>query len=166
MDARDGTTWGAREGGSEAHKNITLLRTHYQAPPSVLPTHAMSAPFVARARLHVIGSTCRFAGVMPAPKPHSDRPGFDRLDRLNHVCRLTSDAAHLLVGAAAVTFSLRCVRASCLPPLRSCPGHVSSRSEAPWHASADAHSSCVPSATVCLLAWLTWTNVVSRARQL
>ena len=35
--------------------------------------------------------------------------------------------------------------------LRSCPGHVSSRSEAPWHASADAHSSCVPSATVCLL---------------
>ena len=117
----------------------------YQSPPSVLPTHAMSAPFVARARLHVIGSTCRFAGVMPAPKLHSDRPGFDRLDRLNHVCRLTSDAAHLLVSAAAVTFSLRYVRASCLPPLRSCPGHVSSRSEAPWHASADAHSSCVPS---------------------
>ena len=80
--------------------------------------------------------------------------------------RLTSDAAHLLVDAAAVTFSLRYVRASCLPPLRSCPGHVSSRSEAPWHASADAHSSCVPSATVCLLVWLTWTNVVSRARQL
>ena len=111
----------------------------------------MSAPSMARARPHVIGSTCRFAGVMPAPKPHSDRPGFDRLDRLNHVCRLTSDAAHLLVGAAAVTFSLRYVRASCLPPLRSCPGHVSSRLEAPWHASADAHSSCVPSATVCLL---------------
>ena len=111
----------------------------------------MSAPSIARARPHVIGSTCRFAGVMPAPKPHSDRPGFDRLDRLNHVCRLTSDAAHLLVGAAAVTFSLRYVRASCLPPLRSCPGHVSSRSEAPWHASADAHPACVPSATVCLL---------------
>ena len=70
-------------------------------------------------------------------------------------CRLTSDAAHLLVGAAAVTFRLRYVRASCLPPLSSCPDHISSRSEAPWHASADAHSSCVPSTTVCLLVWLT-----------
>ena len=111
----------------------------------------MSAPSMARARLHVIGSSCRFTGVMPAPKPHSDKPGLDRLDRLCHVCRLTSDAAHLLVGAAAVTFSLRYVRASCLPPLRSCPDHVSSRSEAPWHASADAHPACVPLATVCLL---------------
>ena len=115
----------------------------------------MSAPSMARARLHIIGSSCRFAGVMPAPKPHSGKPGFDRRDRLCHGCRLTSDAAHLLVGAAAVTFSFRYVRASCLPPLRSCPGHVSSRSEAPWHASADAHSSCVPSTTVCLLVWLT-----------
>ncbi|MDC0525612.1 hypothetical protein OAO87_01340 [bacterium] len=111
----------------------------------------MSAPSKARARLHVIVSTCHFAGVMPAPKPHSDRLGFDRLDRSCHGCRLTSDAAHLLVGAAAVTFSLRCVRASCLPSLRSCPDHVSSRSEAPWYASADAHSSCVPLASMCLL---------------
>ena len=126
----------------------------------------MSAPSIARARPHVIGSTCRFAGVMPAPKPHSDRPGFDRLGRSCHGCRLTSDAAHLLVGAAAVTFSLRYVRASCLPPLRSCPDHVSSRSEAPWHASADAHSSCVPLATCASPCALTWTNVVSRARQL
>ena len=99
----------------------------------------MSAPSIARARPHVIGSTCRLAGVMPAPNPHSDRPGFDRLGRSCHECRLTSDAAHLLVGAVAVTFSLRYVRASCLPPLRSCPDHVSSRSEAPLHASADAH---------------------------
>ena len=103
----------------------------------------MSAPSVARARLYVIGSSCRFAGVMPAPKAHSDKPGFDRLDRLCHGCRLTSDATHLLVGAAAVTFSLRYVRASCLPPLSSCPDHVSSRSEAPWHVSADTHPSCV-----------------------
>ena len=108
----------------------------------------MSAPSMARDHLHVIGSSCRFAGVMPAPKPHSDRPCFDRRDRSSHGCRLTTDAAHLLVGAAAVTFSLRYVRASCLPPLRSCPGHVSSRSEAPWHASADAHSCCVPAAAV------------------
>ena len=126
----------------------------------------MSAPSSARARPHVIGSTCRFAGVMPAPKPNSDRPGFDRLDRLCHGCRLTSDAAHLFVGAAAVTFRLRYVRASCLPPLSSCPDHVSSRSEAPWHASADAHSSCVPLATCASPCALTWTNVVSRARQL
>ena len=126
----------------------------------------MSAPSMARARPHVIGSTCRFAGVMPAPKPHSDRPGFDRLGRSCHGCRLTSDAAHLFVGAAAVTFRLRYVRASCLPPLSSCPDHVSSRSEAPWHASADAHSSCVPLATCASPCALTWTNVVSRARQL
>ena len=111
----------------------------------------MSAPSMARARLHVIGSTCRFTGVMPAPKPHSDKPGFDRLDRSSHGCRLTTDAAHLLVGAAEVTFSLRYVRASCLPPPSSRPDHVSKRSEALWHASADAHSACVPSATVCLL---------------
>ena len=111
----------------------------------------MSAPSVARDRLHVIGSSCRFAGVMHAPKPHSERPGFDRFDRSCHGCRLTSNAARLLVSAAAVTFSLRYVRASCLPPLRSCPDHVSSRSEAPWHVPSDAHSSCVPSATVCLL---------------
>ena len=111
----------------------------------------MSAPSMARARLHVIGSSCRFTGVMPAPKPHSDKPGFDRLDRSSHGCRLTTDAAHLLVGAAEVTFSLRYVRASCLPPPSSRPDHVSKRSEALWHASADAHSACVPSATVCLL---------------
>ena len=111
----------------------------------------MSAPSMARARLHVIGSTCRFTGVMPAPKPHSDKPGFDRLDRSSHGCRLTTDAAHLLVGAAEMTFSLRYVRASCLPPPSSRPDHVSKRSEALWHASADAHSACVPSATVCLL---------------
>ena len=79
---------------------------------------------------------------------------------------MTTDAAHLLVGAAEVTFSLRYVRASCLPPPSSRPDHVSKRSEALWHASADAHSACVPSATVCLLVWLTWTNVMSRARQL
>ena len=111
----------------------------------------MSAPSIARARPHVIGSTCRLAVVMPAPNPHSDRPGFDRLGRSCHECRLTSDAAHLLVSAVVVTFSLRYVRASCMLSLSSCPDHVSKQSEAPWHVSSDAHSSCVPSATVCLL---------------
>ena len=72
----------------------------------------MSAPSMARDRLHVIGSSCRFAGVMPAPKPHSDRPDLDRLDHSCHGCRLTTDAARLLVGAAEVSVSLRHVRAS------------------------------------------------------
>ena len=112
----------------------------------------MSAPSMARARLHVIGSTCRFTGVMPAPNPHSDKPGFDRRDRSCHGCRLTSDAARVLVGAAEVTFSLSHVRASSLPLLSPRPDHVSKRSEVPWHVSADSHSSCVPSVTVCLLA--------------
>ena len=111
----------------------------------------MSAPSMARACLHVIGYTCRFAGVMPAPEPHSERPGFDRRDRSCHGCRLTSDAARLLVGAAVVTFSFSHVRASSLPLLSPRPDNVSKRSEALWHVSADAHSACVPSATVCLL---------------
>ena len=111
----------------------------------------MSAPSMARARLHVIGSTCRFTGVMPAPKPHSERPGSDCLDRSSHGCSLTSDAARVLVGAAEVTFSLSHVRASSLPLLSPRPDHVSKRSEVPWHVSADSHSCCVPSVTVCLL---------------
>ena len=106
---------------------------------------------MARARLHVIGSTCRFTGVMPAPKPHSDKPGFDSLDRSSHGCSLTSAAAHVLVGAAEVTFSLSHVRASSLPLLSPRPDHVSKRSEVPWHVSADSHSCCVSSVTVCLL---------------
>ena len=111
----------------------------------------MSAPSMARARLHVIGSTCRFTGVMPAPKPHSERPGSDCLDRSSHGCSLTSDAARVLVGAAEVTFSLSHVRASSLPLLSPRPDHVSKRSEVPWHVSADSHSCCVSSVTVCLL---------------
>ena len=110
---------------------LTLSSTDYQTPPSVLPTRAMSAPFVARARLHVVGSSCRFAGVMPAPKPHSERPGFDRRVGSCHGCRLTSDAAHVLVGAADVTVILSNVRATSLPLLTSRPGRVSKREEAP-----------------------------------
>ena len=125
------------EGGHESVKTafekviLTLSRVDYQSPPSVPPTLAMSAPSVARDRLHVIGSSCLFAGVMPAPKPHSERPGFDCRARSCHVCRLTSDAAHLLVGAVVVTFSFSHVRDSCLQSLSSCPDLVSKRSEAP-----------------------------------
>ena len=67
----------------------------------------MSAPSTAVARLQAIGSTHRLAGLMPAPKRHSDRPGFDHLDRLCHVCRLTRDGAHLLVGAIVVNVSFK-----------------------------------------------------------
>ena len=94
---------------------------------------------------------CRFAGMMPAPMPHSDRPGLDHLDGSSHVCSLTSVAAHILVGAAIVAFSLRCVRASSLPRLSSCPECVSSRSAAPWHVSTNDHPCCVPSAAVWLI---------------
>ena len=130
---------------------MTLSGTDYQDPPSAPPTRSMSAPSVARARLHVVGSSCRFAGMIPAPKPHFERPGFDRRDRSCHGCRLTSVAAHFLVGAAEVTFNLRHVRFSSLPPPSSHPDHVSSRSEAHWHVSADAHPCCVLPAIVWLL---------------
>ena len=58
----------------------------------------------------------------------------------------------VLVGAAVVTFSLKGVLASSLPPPSRRPDHVSSRSEAHWHVSADAHPSCVLPAIVWLLA--------------
>ena len=79
--------------------NLTLSSIDYQSPPSDLPTHAMSALFVARARLHVVGSSCRFAGVLPAPKSHSERPGVDRRHRSCHEYRLMRNVARLLIGA-------------------------------------------------------------------
>ena len=122
---------------------------HLKAPIPPRPSvRVMSAPSIARARPHVIGSICRLAGVMPAPNPHSDRPGFDRLDRSCHECRLTSDAAHLLVSAVVVTFSLRYVRASCMLSLSSRSDHVSKRSGALCHASAERFSSHVPPAAM------------------
>ena len=111
----------------------------------------MSAPSVARASLHVIGSSCRFTGVMPAPKPHSDRPGFDHRDRSCHGCRLTRNVARMLIGAEEMSASFRYVRATSLPPHSSCSDHVSKRSEAPWHVSVDTQPSCVLPATVRLL---------------
>ena len=72
----------------------------------------------------------------------------------------------MLFGTAEVSASLRNAGSSWPQLPSSCPYRVSSRSEAPWRASADAHSSCVPLATCASPCALTWTNVVSRARQL
>ena len=44
----------------------------------------------------MLGSRCRLAGPLPAPSPHSDRPGFDQLGRSALVCRLTGAGALLL----------------------------------------------------------------------
>ena len=131
--------------------SLTLSHVDYQDPPSAPPTRSMSAPSVARARLHVVGSSCRFAGVMPTPKPHSERPGVDRRHRSCHEYRLTRNVARLHIGAEEMSASFRYVRATSLPPHSSCPDHVSKRSEAPWHVSNDAQPSCVLPATVWLL---------------
>ena len=122
----------------------------------------MSVPFVARARLRVVGSSCRFAGVMPAPKPHSERLGVDRRHRSYHEYRLTRNVTCLHIGAEEMSASFRYARATSLPPHSSCPDHVSKRSEAPQHVSADVHPCCVPLATVCLLVLLAWTDIVFR----
>ena len=111
----------------------------------------MSDPSTGVARLRVTGSSCRLAGLLPAPKGHSDRPGFGHLDRCAHVCRLTDDDARVLLGAAKVNASLRNVRASwlLLPSLRAhC---TSNRSEALEHDSTEALPSTVLSAAVWLL---------------
>ena len=62
----------------------------------------MSDPSVAAARLPVIGSTCGLVGLLPAPKSHSDRPGFDRVDCSALVCRVTGDAPRSLLKATQV----------------------------------------------------------------
>ena len=111
----------------------------------------MSDPSTGVARLQVTGSSCRLAGLLPAPKGHSDRPGFGHLDRCCHACRLTDDGAHVLLGAAKVNASLRNVRVSwlLLPSLRArCS---SNRSEALEHADSEDQPSAVPSAAVWLL---------------
>ena len=111
----------------------------------------MSDPSTGVARLRVTGSSCRLAGLLPAPKGHSDRPGFGHLDRCCHACRLTDDGAHVLLGAAKVNASLRNVRVSwlLLPSLRArCS---SNRPEALEHADSEDQPSAVHSAAVWLL---------------
>ena len=111
----------------------------------------MSASFVAGARLHIVDSSCRFSGMLPALKLHADRPGFDRRDRSSHECRLMRDVARMLLGAEEVKASLRYVRATTLLPPSSRPNHLSERSEALRHVSADAKPCCVLPATAWLL---------------
>ena len=108
-------------------------------------------PSTAIARLQVTGSTCRLAGLLPAPKRHSDRPGFDHLDRVCHVCSLTVDGAHLLFGVTTVDVSLKNVGASRPLLSRSRRHHASKRPEALWHGPTDPHTSCMPAATVRLV---------------
>ena len=124
------------------------FRHRIQIPRAV---RATSAPSVAVARLQVIGSTCCLAGLLPASKPHSDRPGFDGLDRSCHACSLTVDGAHLLVGVTAVDVSLKNVGASRPQLSRSRRHHTSKRPEALWHGPTDPHTSCMRAATMRLV---------------
>ena len=112
---------------------------------------ATSAPSVAVGRLQVIGTTCRLAGLLHASILHSDRPGFDDLDRSCHVSSLTVDGAHLLLGVTAVDVSLKNVGASRPLLSRSRRHHASKRPEALWHGPTDPHTSCMPAATVRLI---------------
>ena len=112
---------------------------------------ATSAPSVAVARLQVLGTTCRWAGMLHACIPHSDRPGFDGIDRSCHVCSLTVDGAHLLVGVTAVDVSLKNMGTSRPLPSRSRRHHAGKRPEALWHGPTDPHTSCSPAATVWLV---------------
>ena len=102
-------------------------------------------------RLQVVGTTCRLAGLLHASKPHAGRPGFDHLDRSGHVCSLTVDGAHLLVGVTAVDVSLKNMGASRPLLSRSRRHHASKRPEALWHGPTDPHTSCLPAATVRLV---------------
>ena len=52
---------------------------------------ASTHPSAATARLQVSCSARHLAGLLPAPKAHSDRPGFGHLDRSDHADWLTSD---------------------------------------------------------------------------
>ena len=45
--------------------------------------------------------------LLSAPKRHSDRLGFDHPDRLCHVCSLTRDGTHLLLGVIVVNVSFK-----------------------------------------------------------
>ena len=71
---------------------------------------AMSAPSTANARLQVTGSTCRFAGSLPAPRLSSDRPGFDGLDFAGHGFLMTDDVAEELLVSAEVIAGFRFTR--------------------------------------------------------
>ena len=77
-------------GGTGNHRSV------YKIGPRAVLYRSTDLPSTPAARLQAIGSTCHLVGLLPAPKPHSDRPGFDRLDRLTLVCSLTNDARRVL----------------------------------------------------------------------
>ena len=70
---------------------LTLSRTENTSPRSRDGARASTDPSAATARLQVSYSACHLAGLLPAPKAHSDRPGFGHLDRAGHAGCLTSD---------------------------------------------------------------------------
>ena len=71
--------------------SLTLLLTENTSSPSRGLWRASSDPSAATARLQVSCSACHLAGLLPAPKAHSDRPGFGHLDRAGHAGSLTRD---------------------------------------------------------------------------
>ena len=70
----------------------------------------MADPSIATARLQVIGMTCDFAGPMPATRLHSDRPGFDCVDRTGHGFFMMRDAHRVLRNPTEAITGFRYVR--------------------------------------------------------
>ena len=130
-------TW-ACSGSSTPSRSAPLPSRKARSKPTASrpPTSSASDPSAAGARLQVVGCTCHLADPLPALKCHSDWPDFDHLDRSAHVCRSTTDVAHLLLGDSNVNASLTNVRGynSQLPC--SCPLCACVRPEATFHASA------------------------------
>ena len=62
---------------------------------------------MAAARLQVTGMTCDFACPLPATRLHSDRPGFDCVDRTGLGCCSTDDASRVLRKATEVIAGFR-----------------------------------------------------------
>ena len=92
----------------------------------------MTDPSTAAARLQVIGMTCDFAGPLRATRRHSDRPGFDRLDRTGSGCCLTVDAPDVLLEATEVNagFRYRYARFYVLKPTITVMSHTCVRAAA------------------------------------
>ena len=83
---------GSRGQGSDIDSlTKTLSRTENTSPRSRDGARASTDPSAATARLQVSCTACHLAGLLPAPKAHSDRPGFGHLDRAGHAGCLTSD---------------------------------------------------------------------------
>ena len=70
----------------------------------------MPDPSTAAARLQVIGMTCDLARPMTATRWHSDRPGFDCVDRTGRGCFMMRDAPRVLRKATEVITGFRYAR--------------------------------------------------------